>query len=117
MIVKYQGLFPTGPYLNEDIGFDISIPDESTEEEMIEAVLRLKRIATKAHEKANPLSDSSGEASVTLGSNKTINLAHERLKEKIDDCTSQKELMEFISLNDIPEEVKPYIEQKKNKLQ
>lgn len=54
MIVKYSKKFPYAPYLNEDIGFDKSIPDNATEEEMIQAVIDLNRISTAAFNKMNP---------------------------------------------------------------
>ena len=54
MIVKYRRLYPYAPYLNEEIGYERSIPDDSTEEEMIEATSRLKEVADKCHEKFCP---------------------------------------------------------------
>jgi hypothetical protein len=54
MIVKYSKKFPYAPFLNEDIGFDKSIPDNATEEEMIQAVINLNRIATEAYHRMNP---------------------------------------------------------------
>ena len=54
MIVKYRRLYPYAPYLNEEIGFERSIPDESTDEEMIEAAIKLKEVSDKAHLRMNP---------------------------------------------------------------
>lgn len=54
MIVKYRRLYPYAPYLNEEIGYEKSIPDDSTDEQMIEAAIKLKEIADKAHQRINP---------------------------------------------------------------
>lgn len=54
MIVKYRRLYPYAPYLNEEIGYERSIPDDATEDQMIEAVVKLKEVADKAHRKINP---------------------------------------------------------------
>lgn len=54
MIAKYSKKFPYAPYLNEDIGYDISIPDNASDEEMIEAIVRLNRVATAAYYRLNP---------------------------------------------------------------
>jgi hypothetical protein len=54
VIAKYSKKFPYAPYLNEDIGYDISIPDNASDEEMIEAIVRLNRVATAAYYRLNP---------------------------------------------------------------
>jgi hypothetical protein len=54
VIAKYSKKFAYAPYLNEDIGWDKSIPDNATEEEMIQAIIDLNRIATEAHRRMNP---------------------------------------------------------------
>lgn len=51
MIVKYRRLYSTGPYLNEEIGFEISIPDHG---DPIAEVQTLKELCDKAHEQLNP---------------------------------------------------------------
>lgn len=54
MTAKYSKKFPYAPYLNTDIGFDMGIPDNASDEEMIEAIVRLDRVATEAFYKLNP---------------------------------------------------------------
>lgn len=54
MIAKYSKKFPYAPYLNEDIGFDMGLPDDATDEEMIAAIVRLNDVAEKAFKKLNP---------------------------------------------------------------
>jgi hypothetical protein len=54
MIAKYSKKFPYAPYLNEDIGYDISLPDNATDEEMIAATIRLNSIAERAFKAMNP---------------------------------------------------------------
>jgi len=54
MIAKYSKKFAYAPYLNEDIGWEKTIPDNATEEEMIQAQLELNRIATEVHKRLNP---------------------------------------------------------------
>lgn len=50
MIVKYKRLYPVGPYLNEEIGFEIELdtPDP------IKEVEYLKNLCDEAHKKLNP---------------------------------------------------------------
>jgi hypothetical protein len=54
VIARYSKKFAYAPYLNEDIGWEKSIPDNATEEEMIQAQLELNRIATEVHKRLNP---------------------------------------------------------------
>lgn len=42
-------LFPYAPYLNEYIGFEKDIPDNSTDEEALKAVEHLRELAEKSH--------------------------------------------------------------------
>lgn len=51
MIVKYRRLYPYAPYLNEEIGFEVSIPDDG---DPIAEVETLKELCDKAHKKLNP---------------------------------------------------------------
>jgi hypothetical protein len=54
MIVKYSKKFPYAPFLNEDIGFEMSIPDNSNRADMLVALSTLKEIAEKFHKDNNP---------------------------------------------------------------
>lgn len=54
MIVKYSKKFPYAPYLNEDIGFEESIMDGASEEEILAALQRLSDVALKFHKANNP---------------------------------------------------------------
>lgn len=51
MVVKYAKKFPYAPYLNEDIGFEMSIGDN---ENPLEALAKLKAIAEQFHKENNP---------------------------------------------------------------
>lgn len=51
MIVKYSKKFPYAPYLNEDIGFEITIPDDGNPEATL---TMLKLLAEDFHKKNNP---------------------------------------------------------------
>ncbi len=51
MIVKYRRLYPYAPYLNEEIGFEITIPDDG---DPIAEVETLKSLCDEAHKKLNP---------------------------------------------------------------
>lgn len=53
MKVSYKGKFPTGSFLNEDIGFEIEIPS-NTDEEALKAVSHLRDLAEKAHRERYP---------------------------------------------------------------
>lgn len=51
MVVKYSKKFPYAPYLNEDIGFEMEIPDDG--DPMAELVT-LKHMAERFHKEGNP---------------------------------------------------------------
>lgn len=50
MIIKYAKKFPYAPYLNEDIGFEMSISDKDNP---LEALAKLKSIAEQFHKENN----------------------------------------------------------------
>lgn len=97
MVVKYSKKFPYAPYLNEDIGFDISIPDNATEEEMIEAQVRLNRIATAAYHRLNPHMVTAPQP--VQGQHQQpipeINLEKERVEILIDNAENLVELLNY----------------------
>lgn len=51
MIVKYRRLYPIGPYLNEEIGFETSISDDGDAMAELET---LRSLCDDAHKKLNP---------------------------------------------------------------
>lgn len=98
MIAKYRRLYPYAPYLNEEIGFERSIPDDSTDEEMIDAVIKLKAISDKAHEKINPhLSTPSAEYSSEIKQEEiqVEKIEIGNLPNQIASCTSVKVLESY----------------------
>ena len=57
MILKYRRLYPIGPYLNEEIGFEIEIDDkqpDGNEAAIFFSLTELKKLCDEAHKKLNP---------------------------------------------------------------
>lgn len=94
MIVKYRRLYPYAPYLNEEIGYERSIPDDSTDEQMIEAAIKLKEIADKAHQRINP-EPLPTQTDYNSGPPSVINLEKERVEILIDNAKSLNDIYEY----------------------
>jgi hypothetical protein len=54
MKVPFRKLYPYQPYLNTEVGFETSLPDNATEEEMIAELDRLNDITDRWHRKRYP---------------------------------------------------------------
>lgn len=94
MKVNFNQKFGYAPFLNRDIGFETTIPDNATEDQMIEEIVRLHRIATKAHEKLpselqETITDFNTGQSEKI---REVNLEAERVEVEIDNATSIEEL-------------------------
>lgn len=100
MIVKYSKKFPYAPYLNEDIGFEIEIPDDG---DPLMELASLKEMAEKFHKDNNPQPGDSIEKfsvpsySFDKTSIPTVDYrAKEKLEIDIDNATTKADLEFYV---------------------
>lgn len=92
MKVSYKGKFPTGSFLNEDIGFEIEIPT-NTDEEALKAVSHLRDLAEKAHRERYPDPIDPNEEIKVVQKEEKTNVDY--IIEDIEKCTTLDEKNSF----------------------
>lgn len=90
--ITYKKKFPTGMFLNEDIGFECSI--DSNFDEPLSVINLLRELAELSHKKQYPHLYTSNGKPITIEQvpEGVINKEAERIEIKIDNCTTVEEL-------------------------
>lgn len=96
-VIKYEKLLPTGAYLNEKIGFEVSVDFEPTNENVLLEIERLRILAEQSHKEKYPhlYTESGSPIETKQVEDEPINTRIQTLINDINNCTVVDEINAF----------------------